>query len=348
MPHSSGGGSHSSGSHHSSSFSHSSSSSSSSGNSGPVISRTYFQGARRFVYYKHKKPVYVYSTEDLTALEKPSPLRFLYLIFFLPFFAFGIFALLHSFTKAEKLEMNYNPTTVTIEDNMDLFDQTEEETLLNTLTKFQDMTGITPVVTTTQNESWKQYYDNLEIYAYDWYVNKYSDEKHWVIVISVPGNPDENFEDWYFEGMQGNDTDSIITQEVADHFTDVLNENLFASTRFTKGQAVDDAFKAIMPNLMKGHLDPFFFGFSIAWLLFTGFGCYSMAFHDPQKKLRKAMLCPQDYDGVAEIMLERICGYCSNIYVRGIHLKCPHCGAPLPLETEVPESNFVDYRYTSS
>lgn len=84
MPHSSGGGSHGGGSHHSSS-SHSSSHRSSSGGSSSRIrtSRTYFPGARRFVYYRNGVPNYVYSDTDLS--KGPSKLRFLMLIFYVPF-----------------------------------------------------------------------------------------------------------------------------------------------------------------------------------------------------------------------------------------------------------------------
>ena len=67
MPHSSGGGSHGGGSHHFSS-SHSSSHRSSSGGGSSRIrtSRTYFPGARRFVYYRNGVPNYVYSDTDLS------------------------------------------------------------------------------------------------------------------------------------------------------------------------------------------------------------------------------------------------------------------------------------------
>ena len=67
MPHSSGGGSHSGGSH-SGGSSHSSSSRGGSGSSGPnrSYSRTYFNGARHYVYYKNKRPIQYYSEENIT------------------------------------------------------------------------------------------------------------------------------------------------------------------------------------------------------------------------------------------------------------------------------------------
>lgn len=90
MPHSSGGGSHSGGSHSGSGFS--SSSSSSGGSSAKHIKHTSFPGARRYVYYENYRPVYVYADYDIT--EKRSPLRFLMLLFYLPFilFTFSMFA----------------------------------------------------------------------------------------------------------------------------------------------------------------------------------------------------------------------------------------------------------------
>ena len=80
MPHSSGGGSHSGGSHGGSH--HSSHSHGGSGRSSRHVRSTYFPDARRYVYYDHHRPVYVYADYDIT--EKRSPLRFLMLLFYLP------------------------------------------------------------------------------------------------------------------------------------------------------------------------------------------------------------------------------------------------------------------------
>lgn len=78
MPHSSGGGSYSGGSHGGSS----SSGRGGSSNSGRV-SNTYFPGARRYMYYDDNHEVHFqYSNYNLSG---PGKLRYLLLIFYIPF-----------------------------------------------------------------------------------------------------------------------------------------------------------------------------------------------------------------------------------------------------------------------
>jgi len=104
MPHSSGGGSHGGGSHGGSH--HSSHSHGGSGRSSRHVRSTYFPDARRYVYYDHHRPVYVYADYDIT--EKRSPLRFLMLLFYLPFilFTFSMFA--EAYHHPHKLPQNYD------------------------------------------------------------------------------------------------------------------------------------------------------------------------------------------------------------------------------------------------
>ena len=75
MPHSSGGGSHGGGSHGGSHGSR--------GSSG-FSSRPY-PGARRYRYMHHGRPRYVYSRSDPS--KAASPLRFLLILFYIPFLA---------------------------------------------------------------------------------------------------------------------------------------------------------------------------------------------------------------------------------------------------------------------
>ena len=175
MPHSSGGGSHSGGSHSGSGFS--GSSSSSGGSSAKHIKHTSFPGARRYVYYENYRPVYVYADYDIT--EKRSPLRFLMLLFYLPFilFTFSMFA--EAYHHPHKLPQNYDYKIV-VEDKANVLGNTAE--LRNSLVAFYNRTGISPAVITVENSDWQGIYSDLENYAYDLYVNHFADESHWLIV----------------------------------------------------------------------------------------------------------------------------------------------------------------------
>lgn len=188
MPHSSGGGSHGGGSHHSSS-SHSSSHRSSSGGGSSRIrtSRTYFPGARRFVYYRNGVPNYVYSDTDLS--KGPSKLRFLMLIFYVPFVLAAFLMIFTSFGVPEKLKVDYN-SQIVIQDDANVLGDTTK--LSDALEDFFNTTGISPAVMTVYNSDWEDNYTNLEKYAYELYVNRFYDEKHWLIVYSQPKDPDAN------------------------------------------------------------------------------------------------------------------------------------------------------------
>lgn len=148
MPHSSGGGSHSGGSHSGSGFS--GSSSSSGGSSAKHIKHTSFPGARRYVYYENYRPVYVYADYDIT--EKRSPLRFLMLLFYLPFilFTFSMFA--EAYHHPHKLPQNYDYKIV-VEDKANVLGNTAE--LRNSLVAFYNRTGISPAVITVENSDWQ-------------------------------------------------------------------------------------------------------------------------------------------------------------------------------------------------
>lgn len=84
----------------------------------------------------------------------------------------------------QKLEIDYD-TNILIADILDVMTETEEAELSAKVKEFQDVTGVTPAVLTVANDEWKPYYESLENYAYDYYVNAFSDEKHWLIVYST-------------------------------------------------------------------------------------------------------------------------------------------------------------------
>lgn len=148
MPHSSGGGSHGGGSHGGSH--HSSHSHGGSGRSSRHVRSTYFPDARRYVYYDHHRPVYVYADYDIT--EKRSPLRFLMLLFYLPFilFTFSMFA--EAYHHPHKLPQNYDYKIV-VEDKANVLGNTAE--LRNSLVAFYNRTGISPAVITVENSDWQ-------------------------------------------------------------------------------------------------------------------------------------------------------------------------------------------------
>ncbi|MBR2523009.1 MAG: TPM domain-containing protein [Clostridiales bacterium] len=313
MPHSSGGGSHGGGSHGGHSHSHSHGSGSS-----RHTSRIYFPGSTRYVYYKDKQPVFVFADYDIT--KKPGPSRYLLLLFYLPFILiFGIGIGQNVIHIPTRLKVDYDASIV-IEDNAGVID--DEDELEQTLEKFLDETGIAPSVITVNNEDWETHYVDLETYAYDLYVNHFEDEKHWLLVYSQPRDPDPSFNDWYWEGMQGNDTDKILTDRKCDDFNQDLQKLLTQST-VTPGSAIEQALDDMIPGIMKVSVS---WTMIPVWILVVGFlgvHCYFVVFHRSKtsKLYETAIRCNE------EVVKQEQCSYCGGVYIVGHHLNCPHCQA---------------------
>lgn len=327
MPHSSGGGSHGGGSHGGSH--HSSHSHGGSGGSSRHTRSTYFPGASRYVYYHHHRPVYVYADYDITA--KRSPFRFLILLFYLPF----IIAFFPMFSQAyhhpHKLAQDYDYRII-IEDKANVLDNTAE--LRNSLVSFYNRTGISPAVITVNNSDWQEHYSSLENYAYDLYVNHFEDESHWLIVYSTPNSfQDDGFEDWYWEGMQGDNTDGILTTSVTNKFNDEMQRDLTARTRYTVSSAISTSFDLITPTVMKTTIrwDLMFFAVVIVAFICLH-ACLMLGINPKARKYAKAQRCPDTAQEVA-------CEYCGYTYVTGTCTQCPHCGAPVPPQEQSTSPN---------
>lgn len=357
MPHSSGGGSHSGGSHSGSGFS--SSSSSSGGSSAKHIKHTSFPGARRYVYYENYRPVYVYADYDIR--KGTASGKFFSILGSAVSLLFGIMLLAMCYDKPQKMDTSpsysceivdcagviddadmvqsaiddfYDETGIPVEDKANVLGNTAE--LRNSLVAFYNRTGISPAVITVENSDWQGYYSDLENYAYDLYVNHFADESHWLIVYSTPDgySSSDGFEDWYWEGMQGNDTDDVLTESVTNSFNDELQKNLTARTRYTVSSAISTSFDDLTPTVMKSKVNWAMLFTSIAILAFVCLhACLMIGINPKARKYAKAKPC-------SDAAQEKACEYCGYTYVVDTCTECPHCGAPIPPEDQ-PGARFT-------
>ena len=107
------------------------------------------------------------------------------------------------------------------------------------LVSFREKTGITPALTTTSWVTSMFWPASLEDYAYSDYVTKFKDEKHWLIVYQSKDN---------FEGMQGDETDNILTKEVTKKFNYAFHDYLVKDNTLT--ESLVKAFDDITPKIM--------------------------------------------------------------------------------------------------
>ena len=122
-------------------------------------------------------------------------------------------------------------------DNLNLLSANEKADLLKSCDNFRDKTGIPVEIYLDKHGviSDNEEYFTLQNFAYDEYVKTFKDERHWLIAYAV-SNGERFSPDWQFEGMQGDDTDSVLTESLADKFNNELNTNL------ENGLSVSDSF----------------------------------------------------------------------------------------------------------
>ncbi|MCR4903988.1 MAG: TPM domain-containing protein [Butyrivibrio sp.] len=327
MPHSSGGGSHSGGSHGGSYSSGGSSSSRRSYTPPPLYSNSRRFGYSRYAFYEGDNITYRYvrnSSREISDL--------IILLFALPFILIGIAYIYFIPTKIEALSTNYD-TTVYVDDWADILSDSEENAIYKSFIEFQNKTGITPALVTDYNSSWIEDYESLEDYAYDIYVNNFDDESHWLIVYTEPETPDADFNDWYWEGMQGNNTDAILSSSVTDDFNESMQKYLTKQS-YSLGDAVSLSFDELTDNLVIGKttIDFEMLVYALVWngILILVVGGYFWSSKDDRKKLSKSIAEAKTKGiKVDEYVLEDTCEYCGGVYIHGKHIECPHCGAPI-------------------
>ena len=112
-------------------------------------------------------------------------------------------------------------------DNLNLLTDGEKISLLESCDNFRDKTGIpVAIYIDSQDIIYKSSeYPTLQDFAYDYYIKTFNDEKHWLLVYTKT-NDDEFGIDWRFEGMQGNDTGSVLTTSNTDKFNKEFDKNL--------------------------------------------------------------------------------------------------------------------------
>lgn len=321
MPHSSGGGSSGGGSH-GGSFG--------GGSGGGVTSHVFGSRTSKathcYVHYRHNKATYVYSDLAPEQLKKSAgslaATIFSTSYFVLLILLFGYFVW-EGVARAQPLSMNYD-TAIIIDDKIGVIDNEDE--LRVTLTEFRDKTGITPAVFTVYNEDWNtdEHRPNMISHAYDTYISTFDDEKHWLIMYSQSKNPKSD--EWFWEAMQGDDTDKILTEKVCNSFINDVQTGLEKST-FGVGEVLNGAFANMNSTDIKKSID---------WL--EVLGCSGIVFalvyfmvkfiksernnRDLVKNIQEVPMTANDEELRA---LESECAYCDGIYFDNGSGQCPYC-----------------------
>ena len=236
-----------------------------------------YPGARRYSYYHRGEKKYIYSRRDPS--QAFSPIRLLIGLVYLPFL-FAIFTIAQPIFNAQ---FGKHDTAIVIKDEINVL---KSDALDPVLEPFLKKTNVTPAVITVSNETWQRNYSNLEDYAFDRYLAEFNDEMHWLIVYSQPKDAGNNVRetDWYWEGMQGNDTDSVLNEKVTSAFRYTFQQELEQNGDVTK--ALSKAFTAATEKAKKPNIfENMQFWFIIGMLAFICFHAYFMlGFNDLKYK----------------------------------------------------------------
>lgn len=343
MPHSSGGGSSSGGFHSGSSYSSSSSSRFSSSydcdSDERKVNVTYYptkdtfghidKGLKKY-YYFHKgnnvlSSIYV-RDDDWTNHKKENTISFILtflfifaaVLIFLGVFIVPMLVMIKPYSKATPLTIDYD-SEIKIVDSIDIFSDDEEEYTMRQLKIFQDKTGITPIIVTVSTENWIDNFDSLERLAYNYYVSKYPDEKHWVIIYSQSKiDPSK----WCWEGMQGNDTDPILLTYKTDEFNKDLQGNIEAKG-FNK--AIGLSFARFSETVMETHYHGIFFvilGIYISLaLVFPFIVLFKGADYNCPSTFKALLIQYKAYkeDEICQ------CEKCKKYFILRDYSECPYC-----------------------
>lgn len=341
MPHSSGGGSHGGGSHssHSSSSSRSSySGSSSSGSSYSVdntrVSRSYFEGANKYVYYGPRGGIhYLYADRKPT---EPELSVTIIILLILSFFAWGIlwFLLELGLYIPRKLDATTYPSGITILDEVGVLSSNQE--LENALQQFLDKTGVSPAVQIVEESTWKGYYTDLETFAYSEYLRLFDDEKHWLVTISLPSDYNHaEFVDWQWEGMIGDDCYPAFNHISEDLFTETIQRYLLRTDVNTMGDGLRQAYDSFQKVCMERQVEVLYLvlaaGIASVYVLLCW---YFINDYIKAKRCHSAVR-------IGKNAKEKNCEYCGNLYVVGSVKQCPSCGAPIKASAEESKKKFT-------
>lgn len=310
MPHSSGGGSGGSGS---------------SGGSGGSGSRRfgsdYYRGSHRYVYYNNltRNLAYYFSDREYTKKDAESRKRgqwFSAVVFIF----FGLISLItYALSRNDKITTDYD-TAIVIQDDAQVLSGDDQSGLERSFAGFLEKTGITPAFLSVDYKDWSDRYPSLEQYAYEAYLDRFEDEKHWLVVYS----PDRESDCWYWHGMIGDDCGRVISSSLEQEFTKAVQSELEDSSSDTVAGAISSAFDKIGSRAKGG--DAPLLGGGLLMLL-----CSLFPLKDALKKIPEddpryqSYLCETD----KEKPLEAQCAHCGGMYVQGLHDRCPYCGEPV-------------------
>lgn len=343
MPHSSGGGSSGGGSFGGSS-SHGYSGGGSGGSSGRFAKsgryyRSYHPGSDAYVSYDDGKPEYRYWNHNDVNTNvwwvTMIPI-IIFQVILVGMMIVGLYLLAFLIIPPKPVtEVNSHVHWTEVEDTVDCFTDSEEEAITQQLHELYEKSGIITKVETVDSETVaaETSYDSLEIYAYTRYLTDFPSENCWLIVFET--KPDG---EWEFHGMQGDNTDSVLSEKKTEKFNYNLTQYLWDTDNYTYGSAFAAALDTFNDTVMYppsiSHVDlatgTCLVILSALFQLFITapvFRNWRLSREVRSGKFHRLHNPQFVSSGKTKVPVLMICPYCHGLFASGEYT-CPHCGAP--------------------
>ena len=321
MPHSGGGGSAGGGFHSGSSSSRMSSSNMRGNNMPPRRHSTvFFPGAYTYLYYRNRRPYYYYSNYDMNEDRRSS--RFSIVILAIVALLFGLlsFNLVKKGMSDDPYVIKGNDSySIVIKDSNDLLE--DKESLKIGLEQVQKDSGTVLSIMAVTKDEWSTRYDSLEDYAYDLYVDNFSDEDHYLIVYSVVA---DNTDIYAFETMVGDNYSSFIDYDVEDNFSKQINRNLENGEDITTAilDATDYLSNAVKEGVKEDRSSAKVIGIVLGVIALISIIGAVFKFIDNNKQSEYVRVDKDNEQGMN-------CPHCGERLLTNKLSKCPFCGKNL-------------------
>ena len=291
--------------------------------------------------YRKRKPDgtynYIYTDKDIDSVTKWNPKRLFLLIFYLPLLL--IFITIFSNLNSKHVNAKkYSSHIILISDNVNFIDDKYE--VRKSLENFQFKTGITPSIFVQEAD--ESTFGNIDGIAFDEYVATFGDEYHWLILFLV----DSKTSEWKFIGMQGDNTDSVLTEPKTKQFNEELTNSLISGKSFSEGFC--KSFDNLTERTQKfDKNDLYYFFVKVFVISFLCLHCYFMIFHNSNKKYSDYEYVPnyqpeQNSDG-QDINQTAQSYTFENAQPNVEYVECIYCGINFPKNGRCPTCGFKYY-----
>lgn len=286
----------------------------------------------RYIYYKNGKKRFYYGVNKID-YEKISKTFFLRRFLFIIWSIIALILIRVSLYLPHKISSDYE-SPIKINDKLNILSQYDEDNLLDIMTKFKKITGVTPVYITTYKGDWFHKYHTLENYLSSEYENYFNDNTGIIIVYS--SNNNYIYKDIQFYCYIGEDARRLINDNLKNNFINALlldskNEVFFRDSLF-------DNLKSFQWKIMMPHIKSLFILiltpiFTVIFYLLVYESYYKYKNYDEYKESELCDLKDED-------MLTGVCLNCFGEFEFNIHKNCPHCGIKIPSDLEQEENAF--------